>query len=169
MGRRAETTEYLKECIADATIKLMRKKPLEKITIQEITQEAGVGRVTYFRYFTSKTDVLTYKLSNLWDSWGEKHPFPVEESDYNQALWFFSFCYSIRTTLLLLYKNEQQDALLRAYLNYTSPILEEDNREKKGNYLHKYMAYGMLGVVNEWASGKFEDSPEELARLCTSP
>lgn len=62
MGRRSENTEYLKETISDALIQLMEDTPIDKITIQEITELAGVGRMTYFRHFHSKTDVLVFKV-----------------------------------------------------------------------------------------------------------
>ena len=37
MRRRQETTEMLKESMGDALLSLMKKKPLEKITIEEMT------------------------------------------------------------------------------------------------------------------------------------
>ena len=69
MERRNITNEFLKECIADALIQLLRVKPLEDITITEITDVAGVGRSTYYRNFTSKEDVLSYKLFILGYRW----------------------------------------------------------------------------------------------------
>ena len=53
MRRRRETTEMLKESMGDALLDLMREKPLEKISIEEMTARADVGRVTYCRYFKS--------------------------------------------------------------------------------------------------------------------
>lgn len=165
MGRRKETTEFLKECIADAMIKLMRKQSLEKITIQEITDEAGVGRVTYFRYYSSKQEVLVYKLSLLWEKWEKNHPFPIERGDHERALWFFSFCYSIRSTLKILYKNEQQHVVLESYLNYTKPMLDDEDFKPSGIYYRSFMSYGMLGIVTEWVNRNFKETPEELAQF----
>ena len=53
MGRRTETTQYLKGRIADALIRLMDDAPVKKIRIQELTELARVGRMTWFRYFGS--------------------------------------------------------------------------------------------------------------------
>lgn len=52
--RIAKPNDYLKECIADAIIVLIKEKPIEKISIDEIVKKAGVGRATYFRAFNSK-------------------------------------------------------------------------------------------------------------------
>ena len=69
MGKNPMTTEFLKECMADALIKLLAIKPIEKITVQEIVTYAGVGRTTWFRSFASKREALVFKLEKLWVQW----------------------------------------------------------------------------------------------------
>ena len=164
MGRRTETTEYLKECICDALIQLMEDTPIDKIRIQEITDLAGVGRMTYFRYFPSKTDVLVFKLRRLWKQWSVEHPCSCPIGSYEHALWFFSFGYSIRPLLSLLYRQNQYDVLLRMFLQYVSIVKSDPRREQ---YQEMFFAYGMLGIVMEWAAAEFRETPERLAALCT--
>lgn len=164
MGRRTETTEYLKECIADALIQLMHDTPIEKIRIQEIMELAGVGRMTYFRYFHSKTDVLVFKLQRLWKEWAGEHPCASRAGSYEYALWFFSFWYSIRPLLSLLDRHRQYDALLQASLLYVETVEYSSRRER---YHEKFMAYGMLGIAMEWIAGGFQEEPETLAALFT--
>jgi Transcriptional regulator len=166
MGRRKETSEYLKECVADAMIKLMRERHLDKITVQEIADLAGIGRMSYFRYFSSKTDVLVYKLLLLWNAWGEMKPYPYEGTAYEQALWFFSFCHSIRPLLTLIYRDGQNQAVLDAYSAYTAPISENSDGTQNADYRRTFFTYGMYGVVTEWAKSGFLETPAELARIC---
>lgn len=166
MGRRTETTEYLKECIADAMIELMQKTPIDKLKIQEITDLAKVGRMTYFRYFNSKTDVLIFKMVQLWNRWGKMHPFPNNDNLYEHACWFFSFCFSIQNLLELLFQENQHIALLYSFLEYTSPIETNENLSRKSQYIRKYISYGMFGIVEEWIQNHFQESPEELATMC---
>ena len=59
MARGKESTEFLKECMSDALIKLMEDRSIEKIAIKQITRLAGVGRSTWFRHFSAKEDALT--------------------------------------------------------------------------------------------------------------
>ncbi|MGM9683297.1 MAG: TetR/AcrR family transcriptional regulator, partial [Eubacteriales bacterium] len=73
MGRSSKTTEFLKECMADALIKLMESKAFSKITSDEIAAVAGVGRATWFRNFTSKEDAIRYKLHIAWEKYAEEH------------------------------------------------------------------------------------------------
>ena len=67
MARGSKTTEFLKECLSDALIRLMREKKIEKISVKEIADTAGVGRATWFRNYTSKSEALTFKLVQVWN------------------------------------------------------------------------------------------------------
>ena len=162
MGRRTETTQYLKVRIADALIQLMNDAPIEKIRVQEITESAGVGRMTWFRYFGSKSDALEFKLEQLWKEWIDGHPCSGRIGSYEHALWFFSFWYSIRPLLSLLYRQNQYDVLLRVFLLYAS-IVEGDLRRER--YHEMFFAYGMLGIVVNWTATGFQETPEKLAAL----
>ena len=72
MARGTKTTDFLKECMADALLKLMKDKDIDKVTVTEITSLAGVGRSTWFRHFTTKSEALTFKLVALWRRWSEE-------------------------------------------------------------------------------------------------
>jgi AcrR family transcriptional regulator len=48
----------VEDSITTALLELMQKKEFSKISITEIVQKAGVSRVTYYRHFNSKEDVL---------------------------------------------------------------------------------------------------------------
>ena len=167
MGRRTETTAYLKECICDALIQLMKNTPADKIRIQEITDLAGVGRMTYFRYFQSKTDVLVFKLQRLWKEWTAEHPCSYPIGCYEHALWFFSFWYSIRPLLSLLYRQNRYDVLLQVFLQYASIVEGDFRREQYHEYHEMFFAYGMLGILIKWTVTGFQKTPEKLAALCT--
>ena len=66
MRRSTATTEYLKECMGTALLELMQTKPIEKISIEEMTAKADVGRSTYLPDFKSKGEVLSFKIICLW-------------------------------------------------------------------------------------------------------
>lgn len=43
----------------NALIKLLKEKPLEKITVYELCAEAQLNRVTFYKYYGSQFDLLT--------------------------------------------------------------------------------------------------------------
>ena len=163
MGGNAKTTEFLKECLADALIKLLETKPIEKITIPEIAEKADVGRTTYFRNFTGKNEVVTFKIIRLWDRWAEEHhlnrPLGYE---VNNALDFFLFNYSIREILNLIYKRELQSALYDAFYCIIMPQQGASSIER---YKNSFYCYGLFGLLDEWIKCEFRESPEEMTEI----
>ena len=53
-------TERNKLAIAEAMKTLMRSSPIEKITIRQIQEAAGVSRRSFYRYFRDKFDLLEW-------------------------------------------------------------------------------------------------------------
>ena len=163
MGRRAETSEYLAECIADALLQLMSETPIDKIKIQDITDLAKVGRVTYFRYFNSKEDVLLFKIFLLLDRWSIDHSFPQNGNLREEALWFFSFCHSNQKIFDVLVQQDQFNVILdmvkTVSMNTGTEII-------KSTYLRTYSVYGITGILICWFRNKCKETPEELADIC---
>ena len=58
---------HVRICIARALIDLMKHKSLEQITVTELVKLANVSRMTFYKYYVSKAEVLTdyvYELMN---------------------------------------------------------------------------------------------------------
>lgn len=165
MRRTTATTAYLKECMGTALLELMKEKPIEKISIEEMTAKADVGRSTYFRYFKTKDEVLTFKIICLWNRFAEKSHITDFLSDYPAAgRLFFEFMLSIRDITDLLYSTGHQNAILSAYLQ----IMKDDGYSDdniKPYYSYNYCAYGMFGLVNAWILRGYRETPKEMEKI----
>ena len=161
MGAKARTNLFLKECLADALIKLLETRPLDKITIPEIAELAGVGRTTYFRNFRSKEEMLTFKFLRLWDRWADDHQLRNRNTfQFENVQSFFEFNYSIRPLLELIYRRGLQSSLASAFHSYMTPDLSTQDR-----YRISFYSYGLYGLLEEWITGGFRESPEEMKRI----
>ncbi len=163
MGRRNASTEFLKECIADALIKCMREKPFEKNTIQELAGVANVGRATYFRNFSSKDQVLTFKLICLWERWAKERD--IQETDkysMDHAVYFFQFIYSIRDLYRLICSCGRQAVIYDAFYQIMMP---PPNATPLQRYRNRFLSYGLFGLLDEWGKRDFAESPEEMADM----
>lgn len=56
-----------KECIFTALLILMEKKPYEEITITDIAKKAGVSRMSYYRLYKSKDDILIQYFNEVFE------------------------------------------------------------------------------------------------------
>jgi len=149
--------ERIKEIIADALIRLMKDRPLEQITISDITNCADVGRVTYYRNFNSKEEILQYKLNLDLERWASRHTIP--RGDLRARLTrFLRFILSTRDFLELLYKNGLSHILLRCFCTHISPDAETDPESSA----KIFTTYGMFGLTDAWIKTGMKQSPEEL-------
>ena len=163
MARGNKTTEFLKECLSDALIQLMREKDFEKISIKEIADTAGVGRATWFRNYTSKNEALTFKFVQVWKRWADEHAIAVRDRfDLANAKNFFQFNYEIKHILEIVYTSNMQSAIYDAFYQVMMPQYGANAKEC---YQARFYSYGLFGLLDEWIKRGFKESVEEMVRF----
>jgi AcrR family transcriptional regulator len=65
MGLRKEKAARLKLAILDGTLKLIGKKSFDDLLVDEICARVKISKVTLFKYFPQKEDILLYYF-RLW-------------------------------------------------------------------------------------------------------
>ncbi len=151
-----------KQLILEGFMKLLSKKPLDEIAISEIAREAGVTRMTVYRHFAEKEDII-----------------------------IFSFEQSVRLALDTL-KNKENASLIdllefRFRTLKDSPYTETLARQKKLNklfqtigvhfshnfadlipvvndvYAQTFIAGGIDSVTEGWIENGMIETPEYMA------
>lgn len=160
----ATPSDYLKECIADAIIILIQEKPMDKLTVDEIVQKAGVGRATYFRAFRSKQEAITFKFIKMWEQYCERNDVKVRDSfDLNNALHFFNYNYSIRPILETVYQAGLQEAIHESF--YQIMLTMEYKADPSRLYRENFYAHGLYGLLDAWVKRGFRETPGEMAQM----
>lgn len=67
MGKqiRNKQNQLARDCITSALIQLVREKPLSAISVKELTERAGVSRMTFYRNYTSTEDILVSHIHDI--------------------------------------------------------------------------------------------------------
>ncbi len=160
MARSTKVTDFLKECIADAILELLKKKSIDKITVDDIVEVSGVGRASYFRYFKRKEDAITFKFVKMWERWAEEHNVIIRKTfAVENARTFFTYNYSIRDILTLLYKNNLHFSVLDSCIIIMKP---EEGRETGEYYKAAFYSYGLYGLLDKWIERGFAESIDEM-------
>lgn len=163
MGSNKRTTDFLKECMSDALIRLMEQKDFSKITVNEIADAAGVNRSTWFRNFKSKNEALSFKMIRLWNRWAYEHglrerkKFTLDNADD-----FFCFNYEYRHILRIIYASQLQSVLYDSFYQVMMPQLRSDAEEC---YHARFYSYGLFGMLDEWIRRDFYETPRDMAHL----
>ena len=66
-SRKASQIKRTKCWIEDALIQLIKTGRFEDISITELCAKAGVGRPTFYRHFSGKTDVLQSRIHRQFE------------------------------------------------------------------------------------------------------
>jgi AcrR family transcriptional regulator len=68
MSHKNQANILAKECMVTALMKLVQTKPLSAISISEITEYAGVSRMTYYRNYSSKEEIFKIYMDEIIQS-----------------------------------------------------------------------------------------------------
>ena len=174
MDRRLQKT---RESIFTAFSSLLAHKRYSKITVQEIIDEANIGRSTFYSHFETKDDLLKALCSDIFD-----HVFSeglVSESTHD----FSSVNNNLEAKIThILYhlkdsKRDMKGILMREsgelFLSVFKKYLEQLFNEFMSNesvdgipkeYVVNHMAGGFVETVKWWIQNDMAQSPEELTR-----
>ena len=153
----------VKNSITLALLKILEKKTIDKISIIEIVNTAGVGRVSFYRNFKSKEDILDKYLTQITDEFINNSKISFKDNH-------------IRTYITTLFEH------LEKYKNLTTSL-------HKSNLLHliekqfyrifnirnndytKYKRFFYIGGIYNiyycWLINGYKESPSELAEELT--
>lgn len=156
-----------KKCITDALILLMNEKDFDKISITEICDKAGVSRMTYYRNYYNKKDIIVDCLKDIAEkfrreshSWREKNKYHNKEVINFLFSYFKKYAYFI-TTL----KKANLTGLLQDLLN--KYLIREANTPTDPQELYHLYSYSgaLYNVYMKWIDNGMKESSEEMAEI----
>ncbi len=161
MLQHTNNSNFVKECIVESLFYFLRKKPLEAISIKELTQKAGVNRSTYYRNFNSKVDIVKYYYALLLDSYVERiKGTSLTLEEYLEGM--FNAFLEHREELLLL-ERENLSILLLDVLN-THFITSKDGAAIQTEMANYYHIGGVFNMYESWLKSNFEMNTHDLAK-----
>lgn len=156
--------EYSRYYIVEALFKLMSVYDYDKIKVTDIVAKAGVGRVTFYRYFKKKEDVILYYFEHNARGFvlSQKY-YPRCKEDHVMVATdvFEAFRQNMEVFRLI-----RKARLEYVYLDYLNKSFSESFASEHGDksaYL-PYVYAGMLfNVSMAWLDDGCITSPAELA------
>lgn len=160
MAKRANSANLIvRESIETALIKLMEKKPFGEITISEIVEKAGVSRVSYYRNYYYKEDVLFAKMDKIAADWKESAE-KISNDVGEQVIELFEM---ERPILGVIYKNGLEHLMYKLIRKYCG--LEEKINNNVSAYFLSMFAGMFFGWCDEWVKRGMQETPEQIKAL----
>ena len=158
--------EYTRHYIVQALFKLMASYEYEKISVTDITEKAGVGRATFYRYFKCKEDVILYYFDHNKNSFiFEQRIYPRCKEDYIKIVIDVFTLFKQNMQPLKLLRKAHLEYIYLNYLNENFVALFHNEYEEKHSY-NPYLYAGMLfNVSMAWLDNDCEEDVKVLADL----
>lgn len=157
-----EKNSYVKEQVTTSLLSLLREKNINDISVSELTERAQVGRVSFYRNYTSKEDVLLQESQRLLRQWGDLFT-QMESEEYNSFfLSLFDFFKKNEEFYLTLYHSGMAQIIMQTIVS-TAEISEQISNLDA--YMRSFWVYGVYGWIIEWIKRGMQESGAELYDL----
>ncbi|WP_455645739.1 TetR/AcrR family transcriptional regulator [Methanosphaera sp.] len=154
---------FTREKIVDSLINLMQDEDFEKITIQEITENAGICRSTFYYSFKSKEDVIKFQLRNILEENIIKLSLTEDKSLNNLIFLILNIFIRYKYFLLTIRDGGQIYLIQQVCIDYYSNHLEISDKEEL--YQLYYSIGGFYNVIICWINDGMNEDVRELSKL----
>ena len=160
--------ESVKEAIEIALMRLLQEKDINKITVTELTDFAGVGRSSFYRNFESIENVAVGYVNRIYREYFKEKP--SNPNSYKKS----AFLPFLKERYVFIEQHKDIFSVLHRNGILYSVLMKMDSKIKKqfliadideSRYFSAMIMSFSAGVIDEWVSGGMKESPEELSEI----
>jgi len=161
-----EKGSSVKSKIVAALVELMKVKPYDRITITDITNEAHVSRMAYYRNYTSKEDILV----KFMDEVGENiHKQLVDIEGKDRVRVYFTSLFTAlgqHSDVGVSVLNAQRGELILRNINKQMLLtFGKENMSRTRQYRIYFIAGAFFNVFVQWIQNGCEETPRDMADI----
>ena len=160
----------------EASLKhLLAQKPLNKITINDITEDCGINRMTFYYHFKDIYDLVEWAcLEDARAALEEKKTYATWQEGFLQI---FEAVRANKPFIMNVYRcvhQEQVERYLRPLVDHLLlDVINEEAagmtvREEDKAFIARMYGYIFIGLMLDWIKDDMQQDPKELVgRLAT--
>ncbi len=172
MDRRQQKT---RQAIFEGLSRLLKRKSFHSLTVQEIIEEANIGRSTFYAHFETKDELLRALCGDIFNHVFAEHRDREMSHDFSEP----SYDLEERITHVLYHLRDSKEeirALLMGesselFLDYFKTclpalfdgILESAKSRFPESFLQNYLTGSFADTVKWWVREDMKMEPEEVA------
>ncbi|THF72946.1 TetR/AcrR family transcriptional regulator [Cohnella fermenti] len=169
-GKENQRIRLTRTLLKSSLMERMASKPVSKITIKEICENAGINRSTFYLYYKDQFELLNEVESELLDL-AEQHLKKLDSNEDN--------VHYLKKLLGYMKDNSAHFRILLCHpesLSFQTRFVDISIRNLKHNislncpepisdYVFRYLTIGCLSMITKWIESDFELPVEELSHL----
>ena len=168
-------SQTTKRALEASLKKLLLEKPLNKITINDITDDCGVNRMTFYYHFKDIYDLVDWILvedasevlkgDQSFDTWNEAYLDILHRIQENKPL-VLNVYRSVGREQVEQYLYNLLDPTLKEYVNRECKDITVQDADKQ--FVVDFYKYALVGMTLEWVRKDMKTSPVVMSeRLST--
>ena len=161
--------EFTKRALEESLKRMLMKKPVNKITINDITEDCGVNRATFYYHFKDIYDLVEWSC--------EEDSKRAADGNTTYDTWeqgFLNIFYAIEENkpfILNVYHYVSQEQitqyLYRVVYRLIKDVVEEcaegmSVREEDKKFIADFYKFAFVGIILDWIRNDMKTSPEQL-------
>ena len=161
-------SQTTKRALEASLKKLLLQKPLNKITINDITEDCGVNRMTFYYHFKDIYDLVDWIMvedaakaqeGKTFETWSEAFLDILNEIRNNKVL-VQNVYRSISREQVEQYLYKMLDPTLHVFIDREAQILSVQDADKQ--FVIDFYKYALVGMVLEWIRKDMKTKPEVM-------
>ncbi len=153
-----------------ALVELLRQKPINQITVKELTDRTDINRATFYRHYQDIYDMLGQMEQELFEEFSQAlglEPPPTDEASL-ERLYFRIFAFVAERAELcgILFGANGNRSLLQRMENQVLDfcgLRRDGDQPVLDRFLATFLISGFISVVEQWLAEGMRVPPGELA------
>lgn len=166
--RKVENARVIRE-IEDAFFALLNEKNFSEITVTDLIRKSGVARVSYYRNFDSKEDIIRKYFKQLREEIESALEYSAEKfgDNLNRHLLakHLSFYLKEKHNMLILYDNGFGTMMLEEANYYIEDALGDMPNDSIERYRLYFATGAMFNAMIQWLKSGARETPGEMAQI----
>ena len=163
-------SQVTKRALVESLKRLLLKKPLNKITVTDITEDCGISRMTFYYHFQDSLDLVEWTCmedvnrlvedKRTKDTWQEGYCRILCSLRENQAF--------VRNLYHCISRERVEQYLLPMTDGLVKGVVEEESAgmivsEEDKAFIARVYGYILVGLTLDWVRDEMKEDPSELA------
>lgn len=153
---------YTKYAIRNAFMELLKKQPIEKVTVTEICKIAEINRATFYRYYENQYDLLSALENEMFDDIKKSLFECRNDIDKLTENIFLKFSEQKEVWTLLLSNHVDTRFQAKIY-TFFDEYFAKGNTSKESELRYRFLLYGYSGIFDYWVKNGMKESPRVMA------
>ncbi len=162
-------SQITKRALETSLKNLLLKKPLNKITVSDITEDCGINRMTFYYHFKDIYDLVEWTCvedasraldeKKTYDTW-EQGFVQIFEAVLANKPFIMNVYRCVSRERVEKYLNQLTDGLLMGVIEERSACMTVRDEDK--DFIARVYSYIFVGLMLDWVGNNMKDDPQEL-------